>query len=80
MDIRKESEFYNKINGLRFPELQKYTICEFWEKYWGSFLCWLSKALRCADINNERIIRENWESEIKKFYKDMLKFEDTLWD
>ena len=77
---KAEMILFNTMNNFEFPEIQKFTICHFWDTYWGSFTRGLSTALNCADINNERIIRKTWAIEIKEYYNAMLKFEDTLWD
>ena len=42
---KQEMIDYHISNDLKFPELDKTTICEFWEKYGGGFLQWLSQAL-----------------------------------
>lgn len=80
MILREEMIMYNRVNSLPYPEIQKYTICWYWNTYWGSFVKALAEALDRADIHNERKIRENWNTEIEENLQILIDYENTLWD
>jgi len=77
---RDEIIMYNQCNNIPYPEIQKYTICWYWDTYWGSFMKWLSQALSHADIHNEKKIRDTWNSEIEENLNVLIDYENTLWD